>query len=174
MNTPTGRPAGESTGAGRAQDPADGIPRTFRGKPASSAAPVAKVTGTPPAVLPPQDPGQPEGHASQPLTEPCGTVAGDAGPVTGSGTDGVLEPGRVPQSSPAGAGRRPVPAGVTPAYITARKHQEALTATAHCIGRCDWTAGPGAAGDVDRAAARHTEKPPKHPSVVIAEPGGAS
>lgn len=44
-----------------------------------------------------------------------------------------------------------------------------LTATAHCI-RCDWTAGPGPAAEVDKAAKGHTEKPPKHPTATVAEP----
>jgi hypothetical protein len=37
-----------------------------------------------------------------------------------------------------------------------------LTTTARCLS-CDWTAeGPWA--DVDKLAAAHTEKPPKHPT----------
>lgn len=45
-----------------------------------------------------------------------------------------------------------------------------LTATAHCIRGCDWTAGPGPAAEVDKAAARHSEKPPKHPTATVTEP----
>lgn len=53
----------------------------------------------------------------------------------------------------------------------------ALSATATCLGRCDWTAGPGDPGEVDKAARAHTEKPPKHPTntvSVVAEIGGAA
>jgi hypothetical protein len=41
------------------------------------------------------------------------------------------------------------------------------TATAHCL-RCEWTAGPGDPGAVDRAAERHTRT--GHPTATIAEP----
>ncbi len=45
-----------------------------------------------------------------------------------------------------------------------------LTAAARCLSRdCGWTA----AGDpdaTDKAAARHTERPPKHATVVVVEP----
>lgn len=43
-----------------------------------------------------------------------------------------------------------------------------ITATAHCIDRCEWTAGPGDPAEVDKLAATHTEKPPKHPTAVVA------
>lgn len=42
-----------------------------------------------------------------------------------------------------------------------------LTATADCLGRCDWTAGPGDPAEVDKAAERHTTKPPKHPTNTV-------
>ena len=41
-----------------------------------------------------------------------------------------------------------------------------MTATAHCLG-CDWTAGPGPAADVDKAADKHTG--PGHPTATITE-----
>jgi hypothetical protein len=47
---------------------------------------------------------------------------------------------------------------------------DALTAAAHCIGRCEWTAGPGPAADVDRAAKKHVSV--GHPTAVVAELGG--
>lgn len=47
-----------------------------------------------------------------------------------------------------------------------------LAATAHCIGRCDWTAGPGDAAEVDKAAEKHAGKPLKHPTATVAEPAG--
>ena len=39
-----------------------------------------------------------------------------------------------------------------------------MTATAHCH-RCDWTAGPGPAADIDRAAEKHTRA--GHPTATI-------
>lgn len=42
-----------------------------------------------------------------------------------------------------------------------------LTAAAHCL-RCDWTAGPGPAADIDRAADKHTRG--GHPTAVTATP----
>ena len=41
-----------------------------------------------------------------------------------------------------------------------------MTATAHCIGRCDWTA-TGPAADVDKAADKHT-RTTSHPTATIA------
>ena len=38
------------------------------------------------------------------------------------------------------------------------------TTDAHCLG-CDWTAGPGPAADIDRAAEKHTAK--GHPTATI-------
>ena len=49
-----------------------------------------------------------------------------------------------------------------------------LTTTAHCIRDCGWTAGPGPMAEVDKAAARHTEKPPKHATATVAEPAGGA
>lgn len=49
-----------------------------------------------------------------------------------------------------------VPGGVT------------LTATAHCLSGCGWTAGPGPAAEVDRAAEKHVRS--GHPTVTAAEP----
>lgn len=57
------------------------------------------------------------------------------------------------------------PPGVSPA----RSGDPA--AGAHCIGRCDWTAGPGPAADVDRAAEKHT-KTTGHPTSTLATLGG--
>lgn len=42
-----------------------------------------------------------------------------------------------------------------------------LTATARCLSGCDWTAGPGDPGEVDKAAERHTTKPPKHATNLV-------
>lgn len=39
-----------------------------------------------------------------------------------------------------------------------------LVTTARCLS-CDWTA-EGAWADVDRAAERHTTRPPKHPTAT--------
>jgi len=44
----------------------------------------------------------------------------------------------------------------------------AMVATAHCIGRCDWSAGPGAMDAIDKLAEKHT-KTTKHPTVTIGE-----
>ena len=49
-----------------------------------------------------------------------------------------------------------------------------LTATAHCIGSCEWTAGPGSAREVDKAAENHSTKPPEHPTATVAEPKAAA
>jgi hypothetical protein len=43
-----------------------------------------------------------------------------------------------------------------------------VTAAAHCIGYCDWTA-VGTMADVDRAAERHTRQA-KHPTATMAQP----
>lgn len=40
-----------------------------------------------------------------------------------------------------------------------------LTATAHCIGRCGWTAGPGDPAAVDRDADKHTRG--GHPTATV-------
>jgi hypothetical protein len=45
-----------------------------------------------------------------------------------------------------------------------------MTATARCHG-CDWTAGPGPAADIDRAAQKHTRQ--GHPTATCATPGAA-
>jgi hypothetical protein len=42
-----------------------------------------------------------------------------------------------------------------------------LTATARCIGRCEWTAGPGDPAEVDHAAEAHTLKA-GHPTATAA------
>lgn len=42
-----------------------------------------------------------------------------------------------------------------------------ITATAHCH-RCDWTAGPGEWGSVDKAAEKHTKA--GHPTGTVAVP----
>jgi hypothetical protein len=47
-----------------------------------------------------------------------------------------------------------------------------LVATARCIAPCEWTAGPGTASDVDRAAEKHVGV--GHSTITIAEPGGAA
>lgn len=43
-----------------------------------------------------------------------------------------------------------------------------MTAAAHCTGRCGWTAGPGPASDIDRAADKHTRD--GHPTATIVTP----
>jgi hypothetical protein len=43
-----------------------------------------------------------------------------------------------------------------------------MTASAHCIGRCDWTT-TGTPADVDKAADQHTRKT-GHPTVTEATP----
>lgn len=43
-----------------------------------------------------------------------------------------------------------------------------MTATARCIGRCEWTAGPGPWPDIDRAADKHTRT--GHPTATTATP----
>ena len=43
-----------------------------------------------------------------------------------------------------------------------------MTGTAHCIGRCDWTA-TGPAADVDKAADKHT-RTTSPPTATIATP----
>ncbi len=43
-----------------------------------------------------------------------------------------------------------------------------LTATAHCIGRCDWSAS-GDLASVDRAAEKHTGTT-RHPTATLARP----
>lgn len=43
-----------------------------------------------------------------------------------------------------------------------------LTATAHCIGRCDWSAS-GDLGSVDKAAEKHT-RTTRHPTATLARP----
>ena len=43
-----------------------------------------------------------------------------------------------------------------------------MTGTAHCIGRCDWTAA-GTWPDADKAAQTHTRKT-RHPTATIATP----
>ena len=43
-----------------------------------------------------------------------------------------------------------------------------VTVTAHCIGQCDWTAGPGDPAAVDRAAEKHTKG--GHATGVVAVP----
>ena len=63
--------------------------------------------------------------------------------------------------------RQPAPAPSLP--VPPPGAGAALTATAHCIGACEWTAGPGPAGDIDAAAEKHTKKPPKHPTAIVAE-----
>jgi hypothetical protein len=45
-----------------------------------------------------------------------------------------------------------------------------ITVTAHCIGRCEWTAGPGDWADVDKAAEAHT-RTTRHPTATEARPG---
>jgi hypothetical protein len=47
-----------------------------------------------------------------------------------------------------------------------------LVATAHCIAPCAWTAGPGTASVVDRAAEKHVGV--GHSTVTIATPGAAA
>jgi len=44
----------------------------------------------------------------------------------------------------------------------------AVTARAHCIGSCGWTAGPGAWAAVDRAAERHVRG--GHATATVAAP----
>ena len=66
------------------------------------------------------------------------------------------------RKTPRAAGKRPVAPLPEPVAGGAE-----LTATAHCI-RCEWTAGPGDPGEVDKPAERHTTKPPKHPTAVVA------
>ena len=46
-----------------------------------------------------------------------------------------------------------------------------VTATAHCIGRCGWTAGPGDPAAVDRQAERHT-KATGHPTGTVCRRAG--
>ena len=41
--------------------------------------------------------------------------------------------------------------------------------TARCIGRCDWTAGPGPAADTDKAADKHT-RTTGHPTGTCTAP----
>jgi hypothetical protein len=43
-----------------------------------------------------------------------------------------------------------------------------LTAAAHCIGRCDWSAS-GSMAEADKAAERHT-KATGHPTATVAVP----
>lgn len=45
-----------------------------------------------------------------------------------------------------------------------------LTATADCLGRCDWTAGPGGPAEVDKLAEKHTKAGLGHPTNVVSEP----
>jgi hypothetical protein len=44
-----------------------------------------------------------------------------------------------------------------------------VTASAHCIGSCDWSAGPGTQAEVDEAAEVHTRKA-GHPTATVATP----
>jgi hypothetical protein len=48
-----------------------------------------------------------------------------------------------------------------------------VTATAHCIGRCEWTAGPGDWAATDRAAEAHTRKA-CHPTATEATPANTT
>ena len=43
-----------------------------------------------------------------------------------------------------------------------------LAASAHCIGRCDWSAS-GSMAEVDRQADKHT-RTTKHPTATLARP----
>ena len=64
---------------------------------------------------------------------------------------------------PAAASRQ----AVVPPVLPAAGPVAGLTASAHC-GSCEWTAGPGGAGDVDDAAAKHVR--PGHATATVAEP----
>jgi hypothetical protein len=48
----------------------------------------------------------------------------------------------------------------------------ALTASAHCIGRCDWSAS-GDPASVDKAAEKHT-RTTRHPTATLARPATAA
>ena len=69
---------------------------------------------------------------------------------------------------PAAASRPAAPSAALPA---APPGTAVLVATASCTG-CEWTAGPGSAADVDRAAETHTGV--GHSTAVSAELGGAA
>ena len=72
------------------------------------------------------------------------------------------KPGRTARGQQA-----PAPAPILPAAGPV----SALTATASC-GSCEWTAGPGDAGEVDKAAEKHVR--PGHATATIAEPVGVA
>ena len=44
-----------------------------------------------------------------------------------------------------------------------------VVAVAHCVGRCEWTAGPGEWAATDRAAEQHTRQA-KHPTATMGRP----
>ncbi len=48
-----------------------------------------------------------------------------------------------------------------------------LTASARCIGRCGWTAGPGTQAEADKAAEAHTRKA-GHPTATAGRPTTAT
>lgn len=49
-----------------------------------------------------------------------------------------------------------------------RTRSSVVTAAAHCTGPCGWTAGPGPAPGIDRAAGKHTDT--GHPTATIVTP----
>ena len=68
---------------------------------------------------------------------------------------------------PAAASRQ----AVVPPVLPAAGPVAGLTASAHC-GSCEWTAGPGDAGEVDDAAAKHVR--PGHATATVAGLRGAA
>lgn len=130
----------------------------------ASACPRGASAGTPSPARYPR-PGAGEGTKTP-------AVGAGASPASTAGSRGLS--GAEWRKAAAKAARRR-PARATPkaaAKVTippAPATGAALTATATCLGGCDWTAGPGDPAEVDKLAERHTTKPPKHPTNVVSE-----
>jgi hypothetical protein len=143
--------AGKPSPETRAEAPADMAAALARGRPQS-----------------------PAGGASSAL---CGTNAPSAGsrPLSGAEwrqavRDAQSAQGKARRRKPAraaAAGKRPATVPILPAAGPV----SVLTATAHC-GGCEWTAGPGSPGEVDKAAEKHVSN--VHATATIAELAGVA
>lgn len=180
--TPKSRLAGcvtttEYTGARQASDPALACPRGD----AARSLPGAPVPGREPpsspaaALFPAAGDPSPAGGEPASREREAADSSPPAGPSRGlRGAEWRKEAARASRRRPARI-TASAPAKVPPVPLPASG--ASLTATARCLRDCGVIAGPGDPAEVDKAAERHTTKPPKHPTntvSVVAEIGGAA
>jgi hypothetical protein len=109
--------------------------------------------------------------APVPVHAAPGDPGGPPSPARSGGGGGTSSPPRDRERTVAGK-PDPVPGVAAPANQAAAPGRGRLEASAHCIGSCGWTAGPGPAGDVDRAAEKHVRT--GHPTATVAGLRGAA